>query len=244
MTREGAAAVGVVTGLRAEARCLRRLNLRIACTGGSSERARTEAARLVSEGAARLVSFGLAGGLAPELRPGDLLLPDTIRSPDGRSMPTDPAWRERLNALFVAGGLRTTSGALAGSERIVATVADKRALLEATGAIAVDMESHEVAAVASAAGIPFVVIRAIADPYDRVIPQAALEMLRPDGRVRVHGVLGGVIRQPGQLIALLRLGRESAAALATLPRAALLAGPALEEGGLQAGLPARNDERG
>ena len=27
-------------------------------------------------------------------------------------------------------------------------------------------------------------MRAIADPYDRAVPQAALEALRPDGRVR------------------------------------------------------------
>jgi adenosylhomocysteine nucleosidase len=235
MSLEGAAAVGVVTGLRAEARCLRRLNVRVAFTGGSSERARAEAARLVSEGAAGLVSFGLAGGLAPELRAGDLLLPALVRAPDGLSVPTDPRWRERLAALFERGGLRARGGAIAGSERIVATVADKRALLEATGASAVDMESHEVAAVASTAGIPFLVIRAIADPQERVIPQAALEVLRPDGRVRLASVLGGVIREPRQLIALLRLGRDSAAALATLRRGALLVGAGLEEGGLATG---------
>ncbi|MGH6901300.1 MAG: phosphorylase, partial [Geminicoccaceae bacterium] len=184
MSPEGAAAVGVVTGLRAEARCLRRLEVRTAFTGGSSERARAEAARLESEGAAGLVSFGLAGGLAPELRPGDLLLPAIVRSPNGLSVPTDPRWRERLAALLETRGLRVMGGAIAGSDRIVTTVADKRALLETTGAIAVDMESHEVAAVASAAGIPLLVIRAIADPQERVIPQAALEALRPDGRVR------------------------------------------------------------
>ena len=226
MSFEGAA-VGVITGLRAEARCLRRLNVRIACTGGSSERAHAEAARLASEGAASLVSFGLAGGLAPELRPGDLLLPAIVRAPNGLWVPTDPRWRERLAALFERGGLRATGGAIAGSDRIVATIADKRALFEATGAIAVDMESHAVAAVASGAGMPFLVIRAIADPHERVIPQAALEAFRPDGRVRVASVLGGVIREPRQLIALLRLGRDTAAALARLRRAALMAGPAL-----------------
>ena len=74
------ATVGVVTGSWVEARCLRRQDVRVACSGGSAERARSEAARLVAEGAAALVSFGLAGGLAPELRPGDLLLPETVRS--------------------------------------------------------------------------------------------------------------------------------------------------------------------
>ena len=227
---EGAPVVGVVTGLRAEARCLRASNLRVACSGGSAERARIEAARLVAEGAAGLVSFGVAGGLAPDLRPGALLLPETVVSRDGRSTPTDSGWRERLKARFEKGELAPPGGLLVGSDRVVATIADKQRLYETTGALAVDMESHEVAAIAGAARIPFVVVRAIADPYDRVVPQAALEALRPDGGARVLAVLGGVIREPGQLLALMRLGRDSAMALATLRRAAALAGPDLGYG--------------
>jgi hopanoid-associated phosphorylase len=218
------AIVGVVTGLRVEARCLRGHDVRIACTGGSAERARSEAARLVAEGAAALVSFGLAGGLAPELRSGDLLLPESVHSTGTGSWSVDPMWRERVRARLAAGGLEPRPGVLLGSERIVATVPDKRALFEATGAQAVDMESHAVAAVATAAGLRFLVVRSIADPHDRVVPQVAHEALRPDGRVRLRATLGGLIRQPGALIALLRLGRESAAALATLRRAAALGG--------------------
>jgi adenosylhomocysteine nucleosidase len=206
---------------------LRGHDVRIACSGGSAERARSEAARLVAEGAAALVSFGLAGGLAQELRSGDLLLPESVRGTGPYSWSVDPMWRGRVRARLAAGGLEPVGGTLLGSERIVATPADKRALFEATGAQAVDMESHEVAAVAVAARLPFLVVRTIADPHDRVIPQAALETLRPDGRVRGRAVLGGIFRQPGQLVALFRLGRDSAAGLATLRRVAALAGPRL-----------------
>lgn len=219
------AAIGVITGLRAEARCLRGLEVRVAYSGGSAERARSEAARLVAEGAAALVSFGLAGGLAPQLRPGDLLLPEIVRGAGLASWPVDPLWRERIRARLAAGGLEPNPGTLVGSDRIVAKASDKRALFEATGAQAVDMESHEVAAVASAAGLPFLVVRALADPYDQVIPQVAREALRPDGRVRLRATLGGLIRQPGALLALLRLARQSARGLASLRRAAALAGP-------------------
>jgi len=224
---EGAVAVGVVTGLRAEARCLRGLRVRIACSGGSSERARGEAARLLAGGAVGLVSFGLAGGLAPDLHPGDPLLPEAVLSPGGVSVPTNTRWRVRLGSLLEKGGLRGQGRALVGSESVVATARDKQALREATGAVAVDMESHAVAAVAREAEVPFVIVRAVADPYDRVIPQTALEAIRPDGRVRALATLGGVIRQPTQLGALFRLGRETAAALATLRRVAVLASPDL-----------------
>jgi adenosylhomocysteine nucleosidase len=182
---------------------------------------------LVAQGAAALVSWGLAGGLAAQLRPGDLLLPERVCSAEAGPLPVDPIWRERLRARLAAGGLEPTPGTLAGSERIVAAVAEKRALFQSTGAHAVDMESHGVAVVAAAARIPLLVVRALADPHDRVIPQVAREALRPDGRVRVRATLGGLIRQPGELRALLRLGLDSARGLATLRRAAALAGPRL-----------------
>ena len=221
------ATVGVITGSSVEARCLRRQDVRITCSGGSAERARSEATRLVAEGAAALVSFGLAGGLASELRPGDLLLPESVRSPGTASWSVDPIWRQRVYDRLIAGGLEPRGGVLMGSERIVATAADKRALFEASAAQAVDMESHEVAAVATAAGLPFLVIRALADPHDQVIPQVAREALRPDGRVRLQAMLGGLFREPAGAIALVRLARQSAGGLVRLRRAAACAGSGL-----------------
>ena len=217
--------VGVVTGSWLEARSLRGMDVRIACSGASAERARSEARRLIEEGAATLVSFGLAGGMAPQLRSGDLLLPASVRGAGLASWSVDPIWRDGVRACLAAGGLEPRAGVLVGSERIVATLSDKRALFEATGAQAVDMESHEVAAVAAAAGIPFLVLRAIADPHDQIVPQVAREALRPDGRVRLRATLGGLIRQPGELFALLRLARASVRGLASLRRAAALVGP-------------------
>jgi adenosylhomocysteine nucleosidase len=219
--------VAVVAGFQAEAWCLRALDLGVAFSGGSAERARSEAERLVAEGAAALVSFGLAGGLAPGLRAGDLLLPETVRSARSASWPVDPVWRERVHARLGAGGREPEAGALVGSDRVVATATEKRALLEAAGARAVDMESHAVAAVASAAKIPFLVLRAIADPADQVVPQVAREALRPDGAIRIRATFGGLLRQPGELIALFRLARQSALALAALRRGARIAGPGL-----------------
>ena len=173
--------VAAVAGFRAEAGCLRGQDVTVAFSGGSAERARSEAERLLAEGAAALVSFGLAGGLAPGLQAGDLVLPETVRNARSASWSVDPVWRERVHVRLARGGLEPKAGALVGSERIVATASDKRALFEAVGALAVDMESHAVAAVAAEAEIPFLVLRAVADPADQVVPQVAREALRPDG---------------------------------------------------------------
>jgi hopanoid-associated phosphorylase len=223
--QEASATVAAVAGFRAEARCLRGCDVTVAFSGGSAERARSEAKRLVAQGAAALVSFGLAGGLAPGLRAGDLLLPEIVSSAGSGSWPVDPIWRERVHARLAA--LEPKAGAVVGSERVVATASDKRALLEAVGALAVDMESHAVAAVANEAGIPFLVLRALVDPADQVVPQVAREALRPDGGIRIRATFGGLLRQPGDLMALFLLARQSALALAALRRGARLAGPGL-----------------
>ena len=103
--------IGVITGLRAEARCLSGLDLAVACSGARPGRARAEAARLLAEGAFGLVSFGLAGGLAPELRPGDLVLAEAVVLPDGRRLMTDAAWGAGLTAALAEAGVAAASRA-------------------------------------------------------------------------------------------------------------------------------------
>ena len=219
--------IGVLTGLRAEARCLRRLDLTIACSGARPQRARSEAARLLAEGVVGLVSFGLAAGLARELRPGDLILADTVSLPDGRALASDAVWRDRLQAGLVKAGIAAQIGAVAGSERLLATPEQKQALLAATGALAADMESHAVAEAASAAGKPFLVIRAISDPADQALPAAAVRFLGAEGRIRPTA-LTGIIGNPRELARLLGLGLQTRRALATLHRVAVAAGGSLD----------------
>jgi len=217
--------IGVVVGLRAEARCLAGLDVAIGCSGARPERARAEAARLVAAGAAGLVSFGLAGGLSPALRAGDLVLAAAVWS-GGRPIATDAAWRGRL-AAALGPHVQACEGALAGSDRLLPSSAAKAALHRTSAACAVDMESHLVAEAASRAGLPFLVVRALADASSQEIPAAARHALGPDGAVRAAAVLGGLLRRPQDLAGLLRLGRDSARGLATLRRVAALAPPDL-----------------
>ena len=217
--------IGIVTGLRAEARCLGGLGVAVACSGARPARARAEAARLIAEGMAGLVSFGLAGGLSPTLASGDLVLADAVVLPTGERLTTNLTWRSRLSARIEAAAPHQV--AVAGSEHLLVTSAAKRALFAATGALAVDMESHAVAEAAHRAGLPFVVLRAIADPADQALPRAATMALGPGGEVRLLALARALVERPGELSALLRLGRQSRRALAALRRVVLLAGPGL-----------------
>jgi hypothetical protein len=112
------------------------------------------------------------------------------------------------------------TGELLGSAAIIDTVARKAALFAASGAVAVDLESHLVGHAARAAGIPFVVLRSVADPAGRRLPPAALVGLDAAGRPALRPVLASIMRHPGQIRALLRMALDTRRALRVLGRAA------------------------
>ncbi len=210
--------VGVVCGLRSEADALGPVaqahGVFVEVSGARPDKAETHARALVDGGAKILVSWGIAGGLCPGLAPGTLLLPDTVVTLDGH--------RGALSVGLMTEMLKDARRgvALAGSDTLVADSAAKRALFEATGAIAVDMESHRVSRVAIDAGIPCLVLRAICDPAERTLPHLATTAVDEEGRPRIGSVLRGLLAKPHELPALLKLRRDNAAAHAALARAA------------------------
>ncbi len=216
--------LGVVTGMTSEARRLPRevagTAPLVACSGADSARAAAGARRLIADGAEALLSFGLAGGLDPRLNPGDLIVADMAIDRRREAYDTDLAWRVALFQALEAA--RPTGGAVLGSETLVVSAEEKTKLRDATGAVAVDMESFAVASVADEAGVPFAILRAIADPLWRDVPRAAHAGIADDGGVRVGAVLGGLIMAPWQLVSLIAIAIEARQGLAALGRAAEL----------------------
>jgi hypothetical protein len=189
-----------VTGLEAEAAIARRAGLAAVCGGGDPAATAAAIARAVAEGAKALLSFGIAGALAPELRPGTLVVADRVVGVAARPLPL---------------GVPALRGPVAGARAPVVRATEKAALFAATGGLVVDLETELVAR----AGLPYAVLRAVADPAESDLPPAALVGLKPDGTPALGAVLGSVLRAPSQIPALLRLARETRAALAALARA-------------------------
>ncbi|HEV7813531.1 MAG TPA: phosphorylase [Janthinobacterium sp.] len=158
-----------------------------------------------------VISFGVAGGLAPSLPPGAVLVAARIVH-EGRGIDTDPAWSAAIRLALPAASV----GILAGVDAAVAGVADKQALHLGSGALAVDMESHLAARAAQAAQLPFAACRIVLDPAGRALPPAALVALGPDGRTDLGALLRALAADPRQLGGLLQLGRDAAAARAVL----------------------------
>ncbi len=195
--------LGIVVGLEAEARVARRLGVPVETGGGDTKGAISAAARLVAQGVAGLISFGLAGGLDPALSAGAILVPSVVLL-DAQRWEADPALMARL------GG--PTAGTLYGGGEIVATARAKAALHAHTGAVAVDLESAAVAAVARQHGLPFAVLRAVCDVAARDLPRAALVALDSAGRIGMVRVGAAVLGRPWQIPALIGLAGDASRA--------------------------------
>ncbi len=151
-----------------------------------------------------IISFGVAGGLASGLRPGDWVVASAIVESD-TTRATDPAWSSRLRDAIEG----ASYAPIIGVDAPVAEPATKRALHRTTGAAAVDMESHVVAQVAAAHGLAFAALRVIVDPADRAIPPAALMGMGPGPRTDGAAVLRDLIARPSQLSRLIRISLDA-----------------------------------
>jgi hopanoid-associated phosphorylase len=202
--------IGVVTGLESEAKIVRkRLTLNVVCSGGDPARAAWLAQTLIANGATSLMSIGIAGGLNPDLKPGTLIVADEVVTDYGRYPAVSTCARS----------IKAQVGRIYAGLDIVADTAKKSDLFARTGAQAVDMESGAVARVAYETSIPFIGIRAIADPAWHGLPSAALLKLTTDGRPRLGAVFWSVLTKPGQIPALITTARETGEALESLRNA-------------------------
>ncbi len=219
--------IGVLTGLVREADCFNALDsaLRplVLCSAARPHLAREAASVLVSKGCRGLVSFGMAGGLDPALKTGSLVVPDAVIAPGGRRYPTDAAWLNGLKK-SLSPDVAVHGGAVMGSEAAVTSPAAKRELFKSTGALAVDMESHIVAAAAARANLPFIVVRAVSDDANGSVPDWVLGCIDEDGRPLALAIAAGAAVRFWQIPDLIALGRGAGKALAVLRRVASVPG--------------------
>lgn len=211
----------IVVGLAFEARIAAQSGLPVVCAGnhGDFEAALGGAIDSTCQG---LVSFGVAGGLRPGLKPGTCIIGTAVAA-GGRRFATNARWAERLLQRLPG----AVAGVVAGVPQPVATAEAKAALHRDTGADAVDMESHVVAGAAERHGLPMAVIRVVCDPAARALPDIAFRSVRADGTTNVMTLLGSIARQPHHLPAMVRLALDARSARAGLQQCGRLLGPRL-----------------
>ncbi|PKM12232.1 MAG: phosphorylase [Gammaproteobacteria bacterium HGW-Gammaproteobacteria-3] len=191
----------------------------LARSGAGPNNAKVAAERLVDRGAKRLISWGCAGALNETLKPGDLTLVATLVSGQMETIDIQSPWLSETRRIL--SGLKPhISGCLAESKTIVSLTEDKKKLRRQTQACVLDMESIAIAQIARQHNVPFLAIRAIADPVDMSLPQTVIQALNSEGDVVLSRLLSYLARHPSELTRLVKLGRHFNAAQKTLKLAA------------------------
>jgi adenosylhomocysteine nucleosidase len=205
----------IVTGLAQEARIAAGPGMTVICSSSDPQQLRALLTVFDPTTIRGVISFGVAGGLDPSLKSGDVVVATEVLAGDARWL-AGLTLNEELIASFAPGRRRIVRGGLAGVEQVIAASSVKAALRSETGAVAVDMESHIAAAYATEVGLPFAALRVISDPASRALPPLAMAAIKPNGDIDVRKVLRGVARNPSALRALVSTGIDFNRALRSL----------------------------
>jgi hypothetical protein len=146
-----------------------------------------------------VILAGLAGGLNPALKAGDIIAEASANSP----------WNDLP---FRAGRVHT-------SDHVIASPAEKQRLFRETACDAVDMEGGVVRRLADSAGVPMLHIRAISDSANETVPVEMMSWIDDVGKPLPGRIAANLALHPGQIPAMIRLGKNSRLALANLARA-------------------------
>jgi len=236
-------AIGLIVAMDAEARALvgfRRwqlagkwpllrsrltetIHLLIVRSGLGLDNAAAASEWLIQQGVGAVGVTGVCGGLAPQLAPGDLILPDGVMQEERGLF--RHVWRgdtglgdADLRALREE-GLTMHRGPILSVQAPVLSRQEKASLFERSGALAVDMESAAAALAARGASLPFFAFRAVCDGAVQSVPRELADCLRPKGGVHLFTLFQRVAMKPSLVSNLFQMKRDVDAALTTLRHA-------------------------
>jgi nucleoside phosphorylase len=180
----------------------------VAVTGMGEHNARRGLSALLSRvPVQRLLVLGVSGALSPDLRRGTLLVGERVMSEAGEVHQADPAL---VRLAQEAAGARPAL--LVSARELADTPHAKRRLGQLPGVAptqaAVDLESATFAALAAAAGVPWLALRSISDGADESLPSLLNRCLQRDGDIRRGAVALGLLAEPKAVSALLTLRRR------------------------------------
>ncbi len=178
---------------------------------------------LVPQSCVRIVSCGLAGGLAPGLAVADIVLADTLT--DGTNKwKCDPLWNAAVAKIaHVSSGawsntVKTAPWYSSGTLDLADTKDQRAIIFNITGARAIDDESFYVAQFAEKRNIGFNVARSISDDWTETLPLAARgAILTAAGSVNFEVLVQDLLTEPvAQTLDLVKVASDYNASLATL----------------------------
>jgi adenosylhomocysteine nucleosidase len=155
------------------------------------------------------ISSGLAGGLRPEYSIAQVMAAREIASEGARDEYGEPRAIPASASLvsFASECGATVVNRFYSAERAIGRADEKKHLGKI--ADAVEMESFEILAAATDAGIPAVAVRAVSDTSEEPLPLDMNEIFSDEGHLSIARVAGQVALHPQALPGLVRLGQHS-----------------------------------
>jgi adenosylhomocysteine nucleosidase len=166
-----------------------------------------------------IISMGCAGALDSSLLIGDAIISEAFHDDSG-----DDVWKpapalvdaainccRKLAVPFRVGSTVSTSA-------VAATPSEKKRLAKKYGALAVDMESVQVAGWAAKSNIPMLSIRTISDLADDELPREFSGLFDRDGNFRILEATRRLAAKPSLLLAAHRFRTKFERSLAVLAR--------------------------
>ena len=185
----------------------------ILITGIGSRNAEKSAREFLAANSPELVlTCGFAGGLNPDLKPGDVVF-ETANAPLAPSL--SPPGGERVSVRTGEGLFSRLSAAGAKpakffcADRIATTVAEKKKLRAETGADAVELESGAIHAICRERGIPCATVRVISDTASEDLPLDFNALAKPDKSLDYGKLAWTMAKSPGKIGALLKLRKQT-----------------------------------
>jgi len=201
--------VGMVTLYRTQ---IGRASVDFVVSGMGPENARcvSELAMSIPHGVC--IASGFAGSLKVSHKVGDILVAQAVRQ-RGTSKVIECS--EKLYASGLRQGAAPANIFLT-TDKVVNTAEEKKQL--SPSADAVDMESFTILSIAKEHNLPGVAIRVITDQIDEAIPPGIDTIVDARGHARPGQIVRYVAAHPLKLSALIRLGRRSRIAAASLAK--------------------------
>lgn len=209
----------------------------LAKSGMGAQRAFAATRRLIEQTHPdRLIIAGFCAGLTLSVQPGDLVVPTTLATLGGYrgsemlkpviAFGTAPGGLLRpplpnsellcLSRRMEPPGCDIHFGALLTVPAILAKASQKREIAHGSSALAADMESRGAVAAANAAGVPWLVVRAVTDGMDDDLPFEFERFVDETGEVKRGRLAMHVAMRPWLAPAMIRLGARSARAATNL----------------------------
>jgi adenosylhomocysteine nucleosidase len=175
----------------------RRPEIRTLITGMGWDNARRAVKEALAGARPKLVlSCGFAGGLRPGLASATVLF-----AVEGQL---------ELQRALEAAGARPAK--FHSCNRVAVTAAEKRALWQATGADAIEMELPAIAEACRAQTVPFGVVRVVLDAAEEDLPLDFNQLMTPDLRMDYGKLAKSILKSPSRIGGLMRLQQQSKAA--------------------------------